>query len=67
MTGADQSGRHVIGLVAGRDFTADGTIQAAEILDGDECPVCGHALVSARGIEMGHIFQLGRKYADALD
>ena len=67
VTGADQSGRHVIGLVAGRDFAADGTIQAAEILDGDECPVCGHPLVSARGIEMGHIFQLGRKYAEALE
>ena len=67
VTGADEPGRHVIGLVAGRDFTADGTIQAAEIKDGDACPVCGHALISARGIEMGHIFQLGRKYADALD
>ena len=67
VTGADEPGRHVIGLVAGRDFIADGTIQAAEIKDGDECPVCGHGLISARGIEMGHIFQLGRKYADALD
>ena len=67
VTGADLPGRHVIGLVAGRDFTADGVIQAAEIRDGDPCPVCGHALLSARGIEMGHIFQLGRKYADALE
>jgi len=67
VTGADQPGRHIIGLVAGRDFSADGTIQAAEIRDGDECPVCGHALATARGIEMGHIFQLGRKYAEALD
>jgi len=67
VTGADEQGRHVIGLVADRDFSTDGTIQAAEIRDGDECPVCGHALISARGIEMGHIFQLGRKYADALD
>ena len=67
VTGADQPGRHVIGLVAGRDFTGDGIIQAAEIRDGDECPVCGNALISARGIEMGHIFQLGRKYADALE
>ncbi len=67
VTGANAPGRHVLGLVAGRDFAADGTIQAAEIRDGDPCPVCGHALVSARGIEMGHIFQLGRKYADALD
>jgi prolyl-tRNA synthetase len=66
VTGADTAGHHVIGLVAGRDFTADGVIQAAEIRDGDPCPRCGAALESARGIEMGHIFQLGRKYADAL-
>ena len=67
VTGADEPGRHVIGLVNGRDFTADGIIQAAEIKDGDECPVCGGALQTARGIEMGHVFQLGRKYAEALD
>ncbi len=67
VTGADEPGRHVIGLVAGRDFTGDGIVQAAEIRDGDECPVCGNALISARGIEMGHIFQLGRKYAEALE
>jgi prolyl-tRNA synthetase len=67
VTGADESGRHVIGLVAGRDFTADGTIEAADVRDGDPCPRCGHPLETARGIEMGHIFQLGTKYTDALD
>src|SRR6478736_4204612 len=67
VTGADESGHHVIGLVAGRDFAADGTIEAAEVRDGDACPSCGHGLESARGIEMGHIFQLGTKYAEALD
>ncbi len=66
VTGANVQGRHVIDLVAGRDFTADGTIEAAEVRDGDECPSCGHPLETARGIEMGHIFQLGRKYAEAL-
>jgi prolyl-tRNA synthetase len=66
VTGADADGRHVIDLVAGRDFTADGTIEAAEVRDGDPCPRCGAALESARGIEMGHVFQLGRKYAEAL-
>ena len=66
VTGADQSGRHVIDLVAGRDFTGDGLIEAAEVRDGDPCPVCGSPLETARGIEMGHIFQLGTKYADAL-
>jgi prolyl-tRNA synthetase len=66
ITGADQSGRHVMHLVAGRDFTADGTIEAAEVHGGDPCPVCGNPLEIARGIEIGHIFQLGRKYAEAL-
>lgn len=67
ITGANESGRHVFGLVAGRDFTPDGTIEAAEVLDGDPCPRCGGCLSIARGIEIGHIFQLGRKYAEALD
>lgn len=72
VTGADEAGRHVVDLVAGRDFPAageegsDGTIEAAEVRDGDACPRCGHPLETARGIEMGHVFQLGRKYAEAL-
>jgi prolyl-tRNA synthetase len=65
ITGADQPGRHVVDLVAGRDFVADGVIEAAEVLGGDPCPTCGSPLEIARGIEIGHIFQLGRKYADA--
>ncbi len=68
VTGADVEGQHVIDLVAGRDFTPDGTIEAADVRDGDECPNCAEGtLEAARGIEMGHIFQLGRKYAEALD
>jgi prolyl-tRNA synthetase len=66
VTGANAPGHHVIDLVVGRDFSADGTIEAAEVRDGDECPNCGQPLETARGIEMGHIFQLGRKYAEAL-
>jgi prolyl-tRNA synthetase len=66
VTGANAPGQHVIGLVAGRDFASDGTIEAAEVRVGDSCPSCGHGLEAARGIEMGHIFQLGRKYAEAL-
>jgi prolyl-tRNA synthetase len=67
ITGADSPGNHVIDLVAGRDFTPDGTIEAAEIRDGDVCPSCGSPVEIARGIEIGHIFQLGRKYAEALE
>ncbi|WP_144857647.1 proline--tRNA ligase [Marihabitans asiaticum] len=65
VTGADEHGKHVIDLVHGRDFTADGTIQAAVIREGDLGPN-GTGLTLARGIEMGHIFQLGTKYAEAL-
>ena len=68
VTGGDVPGQHVIDLVVGRDFTPDGTIEAAEVRDGDPCPNCeSGVLATARGIEMGHIFQLGRKFADALD
>jgi prolyl-tRNA synthetase len=57
----------VLDLVAGRDFEGDGVIDVADVRDGDPCPNGdGGTLASARGIEMGHIFQLGRKYADAL-
>ena len=66
ITGSDTSGKHVYDLVAGRDFTADGTIEAAEVREGDLCQ-CGGTLEQERGIEIGHIFQLGRKYAKALD
>ncbi len=67
VTGANVQGRHVIDLVAGRDFTSDGTIEAAEVRAGDPAPDGSGPLELARGMEMGHIFQLGRKYADALD
>ncbi|MGH4009481.1 MAG: proline--tRNA ligase [Pseudonocardiaceae bacterium] len=64
-TGADRPDHHVVGLVCGRDFTPDGTIEAAEVRAGDPSPDGVGTLVAARGIEIGHIFQLGRKYADA--
>ena len=65
LTGANEEGRHAINVVAGRDFTPDGTIEAAEVREGDPCPVCGSPLTIRRGIEIGHIFQLGRRYTDA--
>jgi prolyl-tRNA synthetase len=65
ITGADERGRHVVGVVAGRDFSAEGTIEAAEVREGDPSPDGAGPLVMARGIEVGHIFQLGRKYTDA--
>lgn len=67
ITGADEPGKHVVGLVAGRDFTADGIIEAAEVREGDPSPDGAGQLTMARGIEIGHIFQLGRKYTDAFN
>jgi prolyl-tRNA synthetase len=66
VTGADAAGRHVVGLVAGRDFQPDGVIDVADVRAGDPCPECGTGIELRRGIELGHIFQLGRKYAEAL-
>ena len=65
VTGADKPDHHVVDLVVGRDFTPDGTIEAAEVRAGDPSPDGQGTLVAARGIEIGHIFQLGRKYSDA--
>lgn len=67
ITGANKRGNHVYDLVAGRDFGWDGVIEAAEVRQGDGCSNCGEEVTIARGIEIGHIFQLGRKYAEALD
>ncbi len=65
VTGADKIDHHVVDLVAGRDFTPDGTIEAAEVREGDPAPDGSGPLEAARGIEIGHVFQLGRKYSDA--
>ncbi len=66
VTGADAPGRHVLDLVAGRDFAADGTVEAAEVREGDPAPDGSGPLEAARGMEMGHIFALGRRDAEAL-
>ncbi|MCS4274924.1 prolyl-tRNA synthetase [Mycetocola sp. BIGb0189] len=66
ITGANEAGKHVFGLVAGRDFIADGTIEAAQVLAGDPAPDGSGPVELARGVEIGHVFQLGRKYAEAL-
>lgn len=67
ITGADAPNRHVVGLVVGRDFEVDGYIEAAEIREGDPAPEGMGTLTLQRGIEIGHIFQLGRKYTEAFD
>lgn len=67
ITGADAPQQHVSGVVCGRDFTPDGYIEAAEVKEGDAAPDGHGTLTLQRGIEIGHIFQLGRKYTQAFD
>jgi prolyl-tRNA synthetase len=66
ITGANVHGKHVFGLVAGRDFAWDATVEAATVLAGDPAPDGSGPVELARGMEIGHVFQLGRKYAEAL-
>ena len=67
VTGANKNGCHALNVVNGRDFTVEKYIDAAEVRQGDACPECASPVVIDRAIEIGHIFQLGRKYAQALD
>jgi prolyl-tRNA synthetase len=65
VTGANEQGKHAANVVRGRDFEPAGEIGAVEIRDGDRCARCGGELSIARGIEIGHVFQLGQKFANA--
>ncbi|MGN6473025.1 MAG: proline--tRNA ligase [Mycobacteriales bacterium] len=65
VTGANEEGKHAAYVVRGRDFEPAGEIGAVEIRDGDRCSRCGGELSIARGIEIGHVFQLGQKFANA--
>ncbi|MFF9364290.1 proline--tRNA ligase [Streptomyces griseoluteus] len=66
ITGANKEHTHARNVVAGRDFEVDEYVDVVVVQDGDPCPKCGAGLKLDRAIEIGHIFQLGRKYADAL-
>ncbi|WP_405722477.1 proline--tRNA ligase [Streptomyces sp. NBC_01537] len=67
ITGANAPGKHARSVVAGRDFEVDRHLDVVVVRPGDPCPVCGAGLRLDRAIEVGHIFQLGRKYADAFE
>ncbi len=67
VTGANAKDKHALNVVNGRDFEVDHYIEAVVVREGDSCPKCDTAVVIDRAIEIGHIFQLGRKYADALN
>ncbi|MFG2683658.1 proline--tRNA ligase [Streptomyces sp. NPDC048392] len=66
ITGANKEHTHARNVVAGRDFEVDAYVDVVVVREGDPCPKCGTGLKLDRAIEIGHIFQLGRKYADAL-
>ncbi|MFC4243052.1 proline--tRNA ligase [Gryllotalpicola reticulitermitis] len=66
VTGANVEGKHVLGLVAGRDFTPDGTVEAAEVRAGDDAPDGSGPVTLERGMEIGHVFQLGKFFAETL-
>ncbi|MCU1546324.1 MAG: proline--tRNA ligase [Homoserinimonas sp.] len=66
ITGANVAEKHVLGLVAGRDFIADGVAEISDVRTGDPAPDGSGPIETARGMEIGHVFQLGRKYAEAL-
>jgi prolyl-tRNA synthetase len=66
VTGANAKDKHARNVLNGRDFEVDHYIEAAQIKQGDACPKCATPVIIDRAIEIGHIFQLGRKYADAL-
>ena len=67
VTGANAKDKHARNVVNGRDFTVDHYVESAQIRQGDACPKCASPVVIDRAIEIGHIFQLGRKYAQALN
>jgi prolyl-tRNA synthetase len=67
VTGANAKDKHARNVVTGRDFTIDHYIEAVQVRQGDACPSCDTPVVIDRAIEIGHIFQLGRKYAEALN
>jgi prolyl-tRNA synthetase len=67
VTGANKKDCHARNVVSDRDFKVDRYIEAAEVRTGDNCPECGTEVIIDRAIEIGHIFQLGRKYAESLN
>ena len=67
VTGANKEGKHARNVVCGRDFEVDRYLDVVVVEPGDPCPKCGTGLEIGRAIEIGHIFQLGRKYADAFE
>jgi len=67
IVGANESQYHLKNVCVGRDYTVTAYADVVNAVEGDLCPVCGKPLKLTRGVEVGHIFKLGRKYTDAMD
>jgi prolyl-tRNA synthetase len=67
VSGANKKNSHARYVVNGRDFKPDAYVESAEVRAGDACPSCKAPVIIDRAIEIAHIFQLGRKYAEALN
>jgi prolyl-tRNA synthetase len=66
VTGGNKKDVHARNVTCGRDFKVEHYVEAAEVKAGDNCPSCDKPVIIDRAIEIGHIFQLGKKYAQAL-
>ena len=66
VTGGNKKDVHARNVTCGRDFQVEHYVQAAEVKAGDNCPSCDKPVIIDRAIEIGHIFQLGKKYSQAL-
>ncbi|OJU42095.1 MAG: proline--tRNA ligase [Microbacterium sp. 69-10] len=66
ITGANIDEKHAHSVVAGRDFFADGIVEIANVREGDPAPDGSGPVELARGMEIGHVFQLGRFFAETL-
>ncbi len=66
VTGANRVDHHDRNVVLGRDFTPSDWAEIVVVEPGDPCPNCGEPLRIDRGIEVGHVFQLGDKYSKSL-
>jgi prolyl-tRNA synthetase len=65
VAGANEEGWHLLDVNAGRDWQPDLVADIVSADDGDGCAVCGGALRTERGVEVGNIFKLGTKYAES--
>ena len=67
VAGANEKGRHLVGVNPGRDFQPDLSGDLRQVTADDRCPLCGGSVRLKEGIEVGHIFKLGTGYSEAMN